>query len=33
MLVRGVWGWLDAGAAKTILYYSHYDVRPTGHEK
>jgi acetylornithine deacetylase/succinyl-diaminopimelate desuccinylase-like protein len=29
----GVWGWLDVGAAKTILYYSHYDVRPTGHEK
>lgn len=29
----GVWGWLDAGAAKTILYYSHYDVRPAGHEK
>ena len=24
----GVWGRLDSGARKTILYYSHYDVRP-----
>ena len=29
----GVWGWFDAGAPKTILYYSHYDVRPIGQEK
>jgi acetylornithine deacetylase/succinyl-diaminopimelate desuccinylase-like protein len=28
----GVWGRLDSGAQKTILYYSHYDVRPVGHE-
>ncbi len=26
----GVWGRLDCGADKTILYYSHYDVRPVG---
>ncbi|HSB67816.1 MAG TPA: peptidase M20, partial [Candidatus Methylomirabilis sp.] len=28
----GVWARLDSGAAKTILYYSHYDVRPVGPE-
>src|SRR6478672_4220041 len=28
----GVWARLDSGAAKTILYYSHYDVRPVGTE-
>jgi acetylornithine deacetylase/succinyl-diaminopimelate desuccinylase-like protein len=28
----GVWGRLDSGAPKTILYYSHYDVRPVGAE-
>lgn len=28
----GVWGRLDSAAAKTILYYSHYDVRPVGSE-
>src|SRR5438105_5013127 len=29
----GVWARLDSGAAKTILYYSHYDVRPVGSER
>jgi acetylornithine deacetylase/succinyl-diaminopimelate desuccinylase-like protein len=29
----GVWGRLDSGATKTILYYSHYDVRPVGQER
>jgi acetylornithine deacetylase/succinyl-diaminopimelate desuccinylase-like protein len=28
----GVWGSLDSAAKKTILYYSHYDVRPVGQE-
>ena len=28
----GVWARLDSGAAKTILYYSHYDIRPVGAE-
>jgi len=29
----GVWARLDSGARKTILYYSHYDVRPVGQER
>lgn len=28
----GVWGSLDFGKAKTVMVYSHYDVRPVGTE-
>jgi acetylornithine deacetylase/succinyl-diaminopimelate desuccinylase-like protein len=29
----GVWGRLESAAAKTVLYYGHYDVRPVGAER
>jgi acetylornithine deacetylase/succinyl-diaminopimelate desuccinylase-like protein len=28
----GVWGHIDSAAPKTLWCYSHYDVRPVGHE-